>query len=168
MLSKSNNFLASINETNDGLGFSIMDISTGEFSTAQFKDREALESELARFSPAEVIIPANNENISNWMLAMGIHTTPRESESWAYPVAKKILEERFGSVSELNTYPMAVTSAGAILSYVKIHNLVITTSQTSILIGESKNHDFGCCHTKKFRNCEDNWRFFQRYIICSS
>jgi DNA mismatch repair protein MutS len=119
MLSKSNNFLASINETNDGLGFSIMDISTGEFSTAQFKDREALESELARFSPAEVIIPANNENISNWMLAMGIHTTPRESESWAYPVAKKILEERFGSVSELNTYPMAVTSAGAILSYVK-------------------------------------------------
>ena len=119
MLSKSNNFLASINETNDGLGFSIMDISTGEFSTAQFKDREALESELARFSPSEVIIPANNENISNWMLAMGIHTTPRESESWAYPVAKKILEERFGSVSELNTYPMAVTSAGAILSYVK-------------------------------------------------
>ena len=78
-----------------------------------------MESELARFSPAEVIIPANNENISNWMLAMGIHTTPRESESWAYPVAKKILEERFGSVSELNTYPMAVTSAGAILSYVK-------------------------------------------------
>ena len=98
-----------------------MDISTGEFSTAQFKDREVLESELARFSPAEVIIPANNENISNWMLAMGIHTTPRESESWAYPVAKKILEERFGSVSELNTYPMAVTSAGAILSLSLIH-----------------------------------------------
>ena len=121
MLSRSNNFLASINETNDGLGFSIMDISTGEFSTAQFKDREALESELARFSPSEVIIPANNENISNWMLAMGINTTPRESESWAYPVAKKILEERFGSVSELNTYPMAVTSAGAILSLSLIH-----------------------------------------------
>ena len=31
MLSNSNNFLASINETDDGLGLAIMDISTGEF-----------------------------------------------------------------------------------------------------------------------------------------
>ena len=70
MLSKSNNFLAAINETDDGLGFSIMDISTGEFSTAQFKDRESLESEMVRYSPTEVIIPSENENISNWMMAM--------------------------------------------------------------------------------------------------
>ena len=48
MLSNSNNFLASVNETDDGLGLSIMDISTGEFSTAQFRDRESLESEMAR------------------------------------------------------------------------------------------------------------------------
>ena len=102
-----------------------MDISTGEFSTAQFKDRESLESEMARYSPTEVIIPSENENISNWMMGMGVNTTPRESDSWAYPVAKKILEERFGSVSELNTYPMAITSAEQFYHMLKIHNLVI-------------------------------------------
>ncbi|MED6306093.1 MAG: hypothetical protein VX898_04110 [Candidatus Thermoplasmatota archaeon] len=117
MLSNSNNFLASVNETDDGLGLSIMDISTGEFSTAQFRDRESLESEMARYSPAEVIIPDENENIANWMMALGMNTTPRKAESWMYPVSKKILEERFGNVEELKTYPMAITAAGAILSY---------------------------------------------------
>jgi len=117
MLSNSNNFLASVNETDDGLGLSIMDISTGEFSTAQFRDRESLESEMARYSPAEVIIPDGNENIANWMMALGMNTTPRKAESWMYPVSKKILEERFGNVEELKTYPMAITAAGAILSY---------------------------------------------------
>jgi len=117
MLSASNNFLASINETDDGLGLAIMDISTGEFSTAQFRDRESLESEMARYSPTEVIIPEGNENIANWMMALGVNTTPRKSDAWMYPAAKKILEERFGSVEELKTYPMAVTVAGSILSY---------------------------------------------------
>ena len=117
MLSASNNFLASINETDDGLGLAIMDISTGEFSTAQFRDRESLESEMARYSPAEVIIPEGNENIANWMMALGVNTTPRKADAWMYPAAKKILEERFGSVEELKTYPMAITVAGSILSY---------------------------------------------------
>ncbi len=117
MLSHSNNFLASVNETDEGLGLSIMDISTGEFSTAQFRDRESLESEMARYSPAEVIIPDGNENIANWMMALGMNTTPRKADSWMYPVSKKILEERFGNVEELKTYPMAITAAGAILSY---------------------------------------------------
>ncbi len=117
MLSHSNNFLASVNETDDGLGLAIMDISTGEFSTAQFRDRESLESEMARYSPSEVIIPDGNENVENWMVALGMNITPRKADTWMYPLAKKVLEERFGSVEELQTYPMAITAAGAILSY---------------------------------------------------
>ena len=117
MLSNSNNFLASINETDDGIGLAIMDISTGEFATAQFRDRESLESEMMRYSPAEVIIPEGNENVENWMKALGVNITPCRADSWMYPVSKKALEERFGSVEELNTYPMAITAAGAILSY---------------------------------------------------
>ena len=69
MLSNSNNFLASINETDDGLGLAIMDISTGEFSTAQFRDRESLESEMMRYAPSEVIVPEGNESVENWMKA---------------------------------------------------------------------------------------------------
>jgi DNA mismatch repair protein MutS len=117
MLSNSNNFLASINETDDGLGLAIMDISTGEFATAQFADRESLESEMMRYSPSEVIIPEGNENIGNWMMALGVNTTPQKADTWIYPIAKKTLEKRFGSVDELKTYPMAVAAAGSILSY---------------------------------------------------
>ena len=117
MLSNSNNFLASINETDEGLGLAIMDISTGEFATAQFGDRESLESEMMRYSPSEVIVPEGNEHIENWMMALGVNTTPQKADSWMYPVAKKTLEKRFGSVEELKTYPMAVAAAGSILSY---------------------------------------------------
>ena len=117
MLSNSNNFLASINETDDGLGLAIMDISTGEFATAQFGDRESLESEMMRYAPSEVIVPEGNEHIENWMMALGVNTTPQKADSWMYPVAKKTLEKRFGSVEELKTYPMAVAAAGSILSY---------------------------------------------------
>ena len=117
MLSNSNNFLASINETDDGLGLAIMDISTGEFATAQFADRESLESEMMRYSPSEVIVPEGNENIGNWMMALGVNTTPQKADTWMYPIAKKTLEKRFGSVDELKTYPMAVAAAGSILSY---------------------------------------------------
>ncbi|MDC0526345.1 DNA mismatch repair protein MutS [Euryarchaeota archaeon] len=117
MLSNSNNFLASINETDEGLGLAIMDISTGEFATAQFGDRESLESEMMRYSPSEVIVPEGNEHIENWMMALGVNTTPQKADSWMYPVAKKTLEKRFGSVEELKTYPMAIAAAGSILSY---------------------------------------------------
>ncbi len=117
MLSNSNNFLASINETDEGLGLAIMDISTGEFATAQFGDRESLESEMMRYSPSEVIVPEGNKHIENWMMALGVNTTPQKADSWMYPVAKKTLEKRFGSVEELKTYPMAVAAAGSILSY---------------------------------------------------
>lgn len=117
MLSNSNNFLASINETDDGLGLAIMDISTGEFATAQFGDRESLESEMMRYSPSEVIVPEGNEHIENWMTALGVNTTPQKADAWMYPIAKKTLEKRFGSIEELKTYPMAVAAAGSILSY---------------------------------------------------
>ena len=117
MLSNSNNFLASINETDDGLGLAIMDISTGEFATAQFGDRESLESEMMRYSPSEVIVPEGNGHIENWMTALGVNTTPQKADAWMYPIAKKILEKRFGSIEELKTYPMAVAAAGSILSY---------------------------------------------------
>ena len=114
MLSKSNNFLASINETNDGLGLAIMDISTGEFATAQFKDRESLESEMMRYAPSEVIIPEGNENVEKLDESIRNQCNLRKEDTWLYPVSKKALEERFGSVEELNTYPMAVTAACAL------------------------------------------------------
>jgi DNA mismatch repair protein MutS len=59
--SKSNNFLASIYFGKKQLGISFLDVSTGEFLTAQGND-EYIDKLLQNFNPSEVLIQKNNKN----------------------------------------------------------------------------------------------------------
>ena len=59
--SKSNNFLASVYFGKKQLGISFLDISTGEFLTAQGND-EYIDKLLQNFSPSEILIQKNNKN----------------------------------------------------------------------------------------------------------
>lgn len=59
--SKSNNFLASIYFGKKNLGVSFLDVSTGEFLTAQGNE-EYIDKLLQNFSPSEVLIQKNNKN----------------------------------------------------------------------------------------------------------
>ena len=113
MLSNSNNFLASINETDDGLGLAIMDISTGEFATAQFRDRESLESEMMRYAPAEVIVPEGSENVENSPVEISIIAKPSPS-SVSLIDAKKLLE--FLSIVPSTTVPGLTTRVTPLLT----------------------------------------------------
>lgn len=58
--SKSNNFLASIYFGKKIIGISFLDVSTGEFLTAQGND-EYIDKLLQNFSPSEVLIPKHNK-----------------------------------------------------------------------------------------------------------
>ena len=60
--SKSNNFLASIYFGKKQLGVSFLDISTGEFLTAQGND-EYIDKLLQNFNPSEILIQKNNRNL---------------------------------------------------------------------------------------------------------
>ncbi len=60
LLSKSNNFLASIYFGKKNLGVSFLDVSTGEFLTAQ-GDADYIDKLLQNFSPSEVLIPKANK-----------------------------------------------------------------------------------------------------------
>lgn len=60
LLSKSNNFLASIYFGKKNLGVSFLDVSTGEFLTAQ-GDADYIDKLLQNFSPSEVLIPKGNK-----------------------------------------------------------------------------------------------------------
>lgn len=58
--SKQNNYLASVCGSGDGMGLALLDISTGEFLTTQFRGAEAwslLQEQLAIFGPKEIILP---------------------------------------------------------------------------------------------------------------
>ncbi len=57
----SNNFLAAIYFGNKQLGISFLDVSTGEFLTAQGND-EYIDKLLQNFNPSEVLIQKNNKN----------------------------------------------------------------------------------------------------------
>lgn len=59
--SKSNNFLASIYFGKKQLGVSFLDVSTGEFLTAQGND-EYIDKLLQNFNPSEILIQKNNRN----------------------------------------------------------------------------------------------------------
>ena len=41
-----------------------------------------LESEMARYAPAEVIIPDGNENVQNWMVALAMNGSTRWGLNW--------------------------------------------------------------------------------------
>jgi DNA mismatch repair protein MutS len=59
--SKSNNFLASVYFGKKNLGVSFLDVSTGEFLTAQGNE-EYIDKLLQNFSPSEVLIQKNHKN----------------------------------------------------------------------------------------------------------
>ncbi len=58
--SKSNNFLASIYFNKKQLGIAFLDVSTGEFLTAQGNE-EYIDKLLQNFNPSEILIPKNNK-----------------------------------------------------------------------------------------------------------
>ena len=60
-----NNYLAALVEEGDRVGLAYVDITTGEFVAAQLV-REQLYPELARISPAEILIPAG-DTLPQWL-----------------------------------------------------------------------------------------------------
>ena len=68
LAAKRNNFLAGVVTGRDAVGIAYVDITTGEFAVTQFSTPEpelALQQELARVGPAEVIIEANFQRLGS-------------------------------------------------------------------------------------------------------
>ena len=109
----SNNFLAAVVEEEDRAGLAFVDVSTGEFLTTEIP-AERLNSELARFRPAECITP----NPIPWE---GTRMQILEEACFSPGSATVALESRFGSDwaqrFRLETKPLSQRACGAILSY---------------------------------------------------
>lgn len=118
--SKSNNFLASVYFANKNIGISFLDVSTGEFLTAQ-GNAEYIDKLLQNFNPSEVLVPKNNKG--DFKTAFGEDFHSFYLEDWIYKedYALETLTKHFQTVSlkgfGVEELKEGIIASGAILYY---------------------------------------------------
>ncbi|HYZ75131.1 MAG TPA: DNA mismatch repair protein MutS, partial [Chthoniobacterales bacterium] len=113
--SKQNNFLAAINHAKNRFGLALIDVSTGEFRVAEMDSRGALQDELARFLPTELIRPDTMDGFAEG--------TVYDGYAFEIEQATELLREQF-QVQSLDGFGCSslvagVGAAGAIIHYLK-------------------------------------------------
>ena len=116
---KSNNYLASLSIEGSEAGLAYVDITTGEFSTAQLAVSQ-ISDELERLQPTELLIPQSLE-ADNMILPASI--TCLEDYWFNEEIAYQTLVDHF-AVASLEGYgcahlPLAIRAAGSIIHYLE-------------------------------------------------
>jgi DNA mismatch repair protein MutS len=118
--SKSNNFLASVYFGKKNIGVSFLDISTGEFLTAQGND-EYIDKLLQNFQPSEILVPKINKNDFKETFGDDFHNFYLEDWIFKEDYAFETLTNHFQTTSlkgfgieDLNE---GIIASGAILYY---------------------------------------------------
>lgn len=118
--SKSNNFLASVYFGRKSLGISFLDVSTGEFLTAQGNE-EYIDKLLQNFSPSEVLVSKNEKGTFRDAFGENHHTFYLEDWVYKEDYAFESLTSHFGTnslkgfgVEELQE---GIIASGAVLYY---------------------------------------------------
>lgn len=116
---KSNNYLAAACSDGESAGIAYVDITTSEFAASQFP-AEDLEVELARLSPAELLI---SEDQGQPRGESAVTITPVDPEMFHPDWTRETLLDHFG-VASLEGYgceslSLATRAAGAVVEYVR-------------------------------------------------
>ena len=118
--SKTNNFLAAIYFANKSIGISFLDVSTGEFLTAQ-GNAEYVDKLLQNFNPSEVLVPKNNKNDFRETFGDDFHSFYLEDWIYKEDYAFEILTKHFQTVSlkgfGIEELKEGIIASGAILYY---------------------------------------------------
>jgi len=116
-----------------GLGVALLDLSTGEFSAAEYDGADgaqALRDELAVLKPREIVVPSGTADqptplLARWPMiaAAGIPMTPVEPWTFDGESARRTLLDqlRVGGLEGfgLDRRPAAVAAAGALIHYLR-------------------------------------------------
>lgn len=118
--SKSNNFLCAIHFGKKIFGISFLDVSTGEFLTAQ-GNSEYIDKLLQNFSPSEVLIPKKNKKDFTQIFGEDFHTFYQEDWVFKQDFAYETLNEHFQTKSlkgfGIEHLEEGIIASGAILHY---------------------------------------------------
>ncbi len=110
------NLLAALHQDKERFGLATLEMASGRFTVQELDDRVALDSELARLQPAELLISEdNNLNLQGFTLT--------RQPPWYFTLdgAQRLLTEQFG-VYDLSGFgcedkPLAISAAGCLLQY---------------------------------------------------
>ncbi len=123
--SRQNNFLAGVGRfipsarsQSVRFGVALLDVSTGEFRVSEVTSVSALQDELARFTPSEVLVPDSDQELLRIPRASAYDSYAFEQEHATY-----LLMEQF-RVQSLDGFgcsemPAAVGAAGAVIHYLR-------------------------------------------------
>ena len=123
---------------NHGLGIALLDLSTGEFTTAEYAGEDGLQAladELAVLKPREVVVPSDEGQGSDaragdraaarcpMLASSGLPITPIEAWAFDFESARRtLLDQLRASGLEgfgLEGRPSAVSAAGALVHYLR-------------------------------------------------
>ena len=119
---KRNNYLASLYFDKDTIGIAFLDVSTGEFLTAQ-GDHAYIEKLMQGFRPAEVILSKKQQ--AAFQAFTKEHYPSYCLEEWVYHLdyAHEMLNDHFGTASVkgfgIASLPAGIIASGAILRYLE-------------------------------------------------
>lgn len=114
---KSANFVVSIYQINEVFGLAILDLSTADFRVMEVEGEKALQDELTRLQPKEVVVSAK--------FKLPLEALVIRKEEWCFnlPTAQERLSKHFSlhSLDGIGLHGMtaAISAAGALFSYVQ-------------------------------------------------
>lgn len=118
---RTDNLLVAILHHQNHYGIAILDICSGQFTVLQIQGKQALQNELARLKPAELLYSENFPDINE----LGKITSKRLRPACEFDLkhANKILCQQF-NVASLSAFncddlPIAIAAAGCLIQYVK-------------------------------------------------
>ncbi|MDE2940502.1 MAG: DNA mismatch repair protein MutS [Chloroflexota bacterium] len=146
-----NNYLAALVEQGDQVGLAYVDITTGEFCATQL-GRDRLYPELARISPAEILIPAV-DTLPEWMPeedrlkfteageerhGAGLPIVQVNPVSFDLDMARDALLSHYG-IHTLESFgcenlPLATRAAGAIVDYLSLTHKAVAPGLSALSV----------------------------------
>src|SRR6185436_17082783 len=112
----------------DRIGVALLDLSTGEFTAAEYAGADGLQAladELAVLKPREVIVPADENGASSAAVPSlaGLPTTPIDAWTFEYEAARRTLLDqlRAGGLEGfgLDGHTAAIAAAGALVHHLR-------------------------------------------------
>lgn len=118
----SNNFLAAVHFSEQVYGLAFLDISTGEFFTAE-GDKEYADKLLSGFKPAEVIFQRHNQRRFKEEFGTKFYTYTLDEWVFSQQYAQELLLKQFDTHSlkgfGIESFENGLVAAGAVLHYLK-------------------------------------------------
>lgn len=138
---KINNYIAAYSCDGKRAGVAFADVTTGEFAVTELEIDAAI-PELLRLSASELLVADDSGlGLKSWLPGF---VTRFDSEAFSYQQAKNTLLKHFGTKSltplGLNDWHLAVSAAGAIISYLRDTQTNIAEQLTRLT----------CYHTENF------------------